>query len=400
MREGTLELSGLIQGHRRARGLTQEELADRAGIGVRTLSDLERGVHTTARRSTVRRLAAALALDGAALARFEAVAAGGTRPPDPTLPPLFDPFPAGPFVGRRPELAVLRRAWDGAASRGRVVTLVGEPGIGKTRLAAELGHQVATDGALVLAGRCDEHVVLPYGPLAECFSHLVRGAAPEPVSRSAGARQLAGLLPELVVGAPTSAPRRAEGRPDLPVAVSTALGDVAATARLLLVIDDLHWADRPTVLVLRHLARSAPPGLLVVATYQDAEVPPGSLLGGTLADLRRAGVVDRVPLGGLGLDDVAELLARCDRGARNPGWPGRSSSAPAATPSSWARSSATSPRRTPIRTPCPSSSGRCWPPGSGAFPIRSAGSSASPRCSVPSSTWRRCSRWPTCPRPS
>jgi hypothetical protein len=306
--DGSLDFRGLLQRHRRARGLTQEELAARAGIGVRTLSDLERGVHPTARRSTVRRLAGALGLEGTDLATFEAAAAGDGRTASPGLPPLFDPFPDGPFVGRRAELERLCGVWDGSAGRGRMVTVVGEPGIGKTRLAAEAAKRAADEGALVLAGRCDEHVVLPYGPVAECLHHLA-------AARPSGT--LAALLLELTGGGP--APRRADGRPELPVAVSSALAEVARASRLLLVVDDLHWADRPTILVLRHLARTATPGLLVLATYQDTEVPPGSLLAATLADLRRAGVVESIRLRGLGLDDVAELLARLDRGRPRPG---------------------------------------------------------------------------------
>jgi transcriptional regulator with XRE-family HTH domain len=313
--DGVPDFRGLLQRHRRARGLTQEELASLAGIGVRTLSDLERGVHPTARRSTVRRLASALGLEGTDLARFEAAAAGDGSAEPAGLPPLFDPFPEGPFVGRRAELDRLCRLWDEAAVRGGMVTVVGEPGIGKTRLAAEAARRAASDGALVLAGRCDEHVVLPYGPVAECLRHLAAG----PLDRSPGAHELAELLPELTGTAPHPAAWRGDGRPELPVAVSTALADVARATRLLLVVDDLHWADRPTILVVRHLARTAPPGLLVLATYQDSEVPPGSLLAATLADLRRAGVVEAVRLGGLGLEDVAELLARLDRGPPRPG---------------------------------------------------------------------------------
>jgi transcriptional regulator with XRE-family HTH domain len=305
--EGPLDFRGLLQRHRRARGLTQEELADRAGIGVRTLSDLERGVHQTARRSTVRRLAGALGLGGAELVAFEAAATGEPGAAPTGLPPLFDPLPEGPFVGRRSELERLCGVWDASVARGRMVTVAGEAGIGKTRLAAEAAHRAASDGALVLAGRCDEHVVLPYGPVAECLRHHVTGGGPEP---------LAALLAELTTGGLD--PRRGDGRPDLPVSVSAALAEVARATRLLLVVDDVHWADRPTILVLRHLAHSAPPGLLLLATYQHTEVPPGSLLAATLADLRRAGLVDSIRLHGLGLDEVAELLARRERGRPRP----------------------------------------------------------------------------------
>jgi transcriptional regulator with XRE-family HTH domain len=316
--ERPLDFRRLLRRHRRARGLTQEELAARALVGVRTVSDLERGVHRTARRSTVRRLADALELGGAELAAFEAAGAGESGPPPAGLPPLFDPFPDGPFVGRREELDRLCAVWERTAARGRMVTVVGEPGIGKTRLAAEAAQHAATDGALVLAGRCDEHVVLPYGPVAECLRHVVGGRPPGPLDRLPGAGQLAALLPELTGAGTQPAARRGDGRPELPVAVSTALADLARATRLLLVVDDFHWADRPTVLVLRHLASTAPPGLLVVVTYQGSEVPPGSLVAATLADLRRAGVVEDIRLGGLGLDEVAELLARRERGRPRP----------------------------------------------------------------------------------
>ena len=223
-----------------------------------------------------------------------------------------------PFAGRDVALDQLGAEWKAAAAgERRVVMIAGEPGIGKTRLVAELARSVHADGALVLLGRTDEHVDAPYGPWREALRALVRSAPEEILGRHVAEHggELARIVPELA--------RRVER---LPAAVATdpeterlllfeaVAGLVAATsaeAPVLLVLDDLHWADRSTLLLLLHLLKAdAPASLLVVATYRDTDVDRAHPLAGVLADLRRQRGVSRLTLGGLDGDGIAALLER------------------------------------------------------------------------------------------
>jgi predicted ATPase/transcriptional regulator with XRE-family HTH domain len=129
-----LPLGAMLKRLRDASGLTQEELADRAGVSARTISDVERGLRSSMYRDTAERLAGALALDGAALAEFIAAARGrgrgGSGRPEP-IPPV----PPSPLIGRSRELeSLLALVGDPAV---RLVTVTGPGGIGKTRLALE-----------------------------------------------------------------------------------------------------------------------------------------------------------------------------------------------------------------------------------------------------------------------
>src|SRR5918994_2316445 len=153
----------LLRRYRRAAGLTHEALAERAGLGARTLSDLERGVSRAPRAATLRRLTDALGLPAEARAVLEAAA----RPQD-GAPPTPAPLPAGPpvpltgFVGRERELA----AAGALLGRARLLTLTGPGGVGKTRLALELAWRAQTafpDGVAVvsLAPLADPDIVVP-----------------------------------------------------------------------------------------------------------------------------------------------------------------------------------------------------------------------------------------------
>ncbi len=220
-----------------------------------------------------------------------------------------------PFAGREVERAALAGAWKRVQAEGAGVVLVsGEPGIGKTRLAAELARAAHGDGGLVLVGRCDEHVAAPYAPWVEALRHLV-GHVDETVLAGNVARhggELGRLVPEAL--------RRVEGAP-APVEADPeserlwlfdAVVDVLATAAeetpVLLVLDDAQWADSASVALLRHLVRHVSPdaALLVVVTYRDTDVDRTHALAPALAELRRAPNVTRVVLRGL---DELELRA-------------------------------------------------------------------------------------------
>src|SRR3954467_13149241 len=95
------------------------------------------------------------------------------------LPPLLERRGGGPFVGRRPELAALRRRWERTpAGEGGVTALAGEAGMGKTRLAARFAAEAHADGGVVLHGRIDEETVVPYQPFVEALRHYIAHAGP------------------------------------------------------------------------------------------------------------------------------------------------------------------------------------------------------------------------------
>ena len=231
------------------------------------------------------------------------------------LPALFSDI--GPiFVGRDSELGELRRAWDETAPGGvRLMLLAGEPGVGKTRLAGELAMQVHSEGAIVLAGRCDEDLGVPFQLFVEPLRHFIEHVSPEELVDQLGrfSGELVRLVPELAERVP-GLPPPLEADPETERyrvfdAVATWLAEVSASRPFLLVLDDLHWAAKPNLLLLRHVLRSRPVArLLVVGTYRDTELTHDHPLGELVADLRRGTAMDRIVLQGLSQDGVTAYL--------------------------------------------------------------------------------------------
>ncbi|MGH8973952.1 MAG: ATP-binding protein, partial [Acidimicrobiia bacterium] len=218
------------------------------------------------------------------------------------------------FVGRSGEVERLSQLWKEAAEGERRVALLGgEPGVGKTRLAAEVAGAAHEAGAVVLAGRCDEDLGVPYQPFVEALRHYVRGIRPADLRLGRHGGDLARLLPELaevVPGLPE--PLRSDPETEryrLFEAVTAWLVDVSAETPVLLVLDDLQWATKPTLMLARHVTRSSEPlRLLIVGTYRDTELSRTHPLAELLADLRRQAGVERIALAGLDQAGVGAYL--------------------------------------------------------------------------------------------
>ena len=236
---------------------------------------------------------------------------------DPAGPMLDVPRSSSPATPPRPatrRLALRRSrptssppstsAFEGTRGRRHrgPCSSAGEPGVGKSRLAAEWAERAHRDGAIVLYGRCEEDLGAPLQPFVEGVRHA------RPVSRartsqpSAGHRRRSPHRARPRVAAPRPCDR-ARADPDSErSAVFDALGrlltDVASDAPLVLVLDDLHWAGRTTLLLLRHLLRHAEAApVLVLATYRDTELARTHPLADAIADLHRDGTAERITLG-------------------------------------------------------------------------------------------------------
>ena len=235
---------------------------------------------------------------------------------------LSIPFPgrlgaASPavFVGRAHEREGLAMSLPVVASGQRQMVLVsGEPGIGKTSLAAAFAREAAERGAIVLYGRCNEDLGIPYQPWAEALTHLVAHAPDDVLAAHVDARGnlLARLAPDLAGGTaagPVSSSDAESERYLLFGAVVDLLDRVSALAPVVLVLDDLHWADRPTIQLLRHVVSAdAPLRLFVIGAFRESDIDPDHPLAEALAALHRESGVERIALGGLGDDELLVLL--------------------------------------------------------------------------------------------
>ncbi|HEY3587638.1 MAG TPA: BTAD domain-containing putative transcriptional regulator, partial [Myxococcaceae bacterium] len=219
-----------------------------------------------------------------------------------------------PFVGRERESELLRDWWVSVrAGGGRLLLVDGDPGIGKTRLVVELWDAVAADGGLWLWGRCDEDHIAPFQPFAEALGRYFQQLSADWISHMPDWQlaELSRLVPRLREFAP---PLEADSgdaessRFRFFEAVAATLNQLAAVEPTLLVVDNLHWADEPTLLLLRHVLRSTDDERLgVIAMYSDTEVPPNHPVRSMLADCRASHPVETVHLRGLSPTAVAAL---------------------------------------------------------------------------------------------
>jgi DNA-binding CsgD family transcriptional regulator/tetratricopeptide (TPR) repeat protein len=217
------------------------------------------------------------------------------------------------FVGRTAELSRLEAA-VADADGGDPLTLCvgGEAGVGKTRLVARFAAQVRERGGQVLLGGCIElgETALPYAPVAQALRGLGRGLEPAALDEVVGPGRplLARLVPELGQDEEsTSAGPWGQAR--LFQAFLALLERLAHRSPTMLVIEDLHWADRSTLDLLAFLHRNLQAGLLLVLTYRSDELHRRHPLRPFLAELDRSGRADRLEVGPFDRVEVADLLA-------------------------------------------------------------------------------------------
>ena len=241
----------------------------------------------------------------------------------PPVPAALRVHGGAEMVGRDRELAELGEAWSAAGAQRPVFALIGgEPGVGKTRLAAALAEHAAASGALVLFGRCDEEPLRPYQPFAEALGCALDRLSDSEVVDAAGdvAPELVLLRPELrtriaVLGEATGE------RFALFDAIASFLARISLARPTLIVLDDLHWADEPSLALLRHtLQVNGASSTMVVATYRDTDIAADCPLVQSLVSLRREVPTVELALRGLDRADVATLLGAAHRDALDDVW--------------------------------------------------------------------------------
>lgn len=224
---------------------------------------------------------------------------------------------AAPLIGRTRELATLLEGLTAAeAGHPRLFLVAGEPGIGKSRLIEEFGRQAAAREATVLWGRCWEAGgAPPYWPWVQSLRAFLRQREPVGLLEELGAdaTHLAQLLPELRDAVPDFPDPPAvdpeTGRFLLFDATASFLRAVSASSPIVLMLDDLHAADTPSLLLLRFVARELRGArVLIVAAYRDTELAPGHPMLVTVGELTREEITGRVALGGIAEEELAPLV--------------------------------------------------------------------------------------------
>jgi DNA-binding winged helix-turn-helix (wHTH) protein/tetratricopeptide (TPR) repeat protein len=234
------------------------------------------------------------------------------------LPPTFSaPRPQPSFVGRKREWAELCRALaDAASGRGRVCLISGEPGIGKTRICAELSALAKAKGLAVLVGHCTEQEAVPYLPFVEILETCVDRAPDQDALRKLLGEEgpeLGRLLPKLKRTLPDLPPplelSPVQARRTLFNCVCDFAARLARAQPTLLIVDDLHWAEDSTLSLLGHLTqRLADLPLLVLGTYRDTESEVTHALVKTLEESIRSRHDSSIRLIELPREEVAQLL--------------------------------------------------------------------------------------------
>jgi tetratricopeptide (TPR) repeat protein len=313
----------LLKNYRLASRLTQEALAERANLTLAAIAALESGRRRRPHADTIDRLATALALSDRERAAFARAAHQRAASPEEAIAAALLPLESylgatagGPLVGRTEAMGVLERSVQGAlGGAGRLVFVTGEPGIGKTRLVREVALRAAARGAVVAAARCDEALrSVAYAPVSEALGAL-HAAAPRTLRDTVLQRWplLCRLLPEQENE--TSGSEQGLGRDggpeDEPRLWRQALGFLTALAALrpvVVLFDDLHWADKASLRLLGHLAwKVRGTRVLLLGAYRNTQLHRRPTLRKLLANLGNQGLLERVALGQLALEETATL---------------------------------------------------------------------------------------------
>ncbi|UCC17183.1 MAG: AAA family ATPase, partial [Dehalococcoidales bacterium] len=234
-----------------------------------------------------------------------------------TQAPTENPMYRQVFVGRENELKTLQNAFTGAMSgQGALMMVVGEPGIGKTSVCAQLSTFVTLRGGKTLWGYCYEEgsLSLPYLAFVEAMRSYVMDREPEDLQKElgSGATDVARIVSEVrekLHVEPREAQNPEEDRYRLMQAVTSFLANAAAVKPMLVILEDLHDADKGTLEMLSYVSRNLDKTrLLIVGTYRDVEVDRAHPLSASLAELRRSSNFGRVLLRGLNVEEVGRML--------------------------------------------------------------------------------------------
>ena len=231
------------------------------------------------------------------------------------LPPALATPPRRSFVGREEELTALRGLWaDVREEQPRAALVRGNAGIGKTRLCARFAHEVHAGGGTVLYGRCEQEALVPYAPFVTALRHFAphRPWLPELLELPAGFElaRLGWPVPGADLHASARQRTRAAERYELFEASVVLVKAMASSAPLLVIFDDLHWADMPTLRLLRHLIRFVDSGkVLLICAKRDDEPKRDESREAALAELSREPVVETVWLEGLSEPETEALVS-------------------------------------------------------------------------------------------
>jgi serine/threonine protein kinase/tetratricopeptide (TPR) repeat protein len=256
------------------------------------------------------------------LQALEAIEAGKAEKEPSKETPTENPLYRRVFVGREPELKQLQSAFDGAISgQGALMMVTGEPGIGKTALCEQLSTYVALRGGRTLVGHCYEagSLSLPYLAFVEALRSYVLSREPKDLKEELGsgaadvARIISEIRERLKIKLRTQKDPEEE-RYRLLQGVSEFLTNASAVQPMLVVLEDLHDADKGTLEMLTHVSRNlSGTRLLIVGTYRDVELDRGHPLSAALAELRRVSTYGRVQLRGLNADEVRRMMESITR---------------------------------------------------------------------------------------
>jgi hypothetical protein len=224
-------------------------------------------------------------------------------------------FTSEPLVGRDEQLSVLRETTSFADTR-RAVLLLGEPGIGKTRLAAAAAEHAHQAGALVVLARCPPAATIAFEPWVRALGELALGQDRAALAAAAGS-ELAALVPELAEHAPARAAGAstetlaAEGaRYRLLRGVGAALAHAAGGRPVCIVLDDAHWCDPASTQVLSEILERAPfDRLALVLTARDRDLGRGHPVSRALTELKRTRELRELRLDGLDAGGLAALVS-------------------------------------------------------------------------------------------